>query len=59
MRVQPVQFRRRPAMRRPVDARPNFRTVAHMIAAKPQKTGGYQRRRRFVVLKVVTFLKDV
>jgi hypothetical protein len=37
--------------------RPNFRTVAHMTAAKPQKTAGYRSRRRFVVLKIAALLK--
>jgi hypothetical protein len=30
----------------------NFRTVAYMTAAKPQKTAGCRSRRRFVVLKI-------
>jgi hypothetical protein len=37
--------------------KPNFRTVAHMTAAKPQKTAGYRSRRRFVVLKIAALLK--
>ena len=37
--------------------RPNFRTVAHMTAAKPQKTASYRSRRRFVVLKIAALVK--
>jgi hypothetical protein len=35
----------------------NFRTVAHVTAAKPQKTAGYRSRRRFVVLKITALLE--
>jgi hypothetical protein len=34
---------------------PNFRTVTHPTVGMPQKSAGFQSRRRFVVLKTLPF----